>query len=160
MPDDFQPLSRSYAVTQLKKSEKWLDSQQSHKTFIPEDSMVAQNIMLGCIDLTRVCGFNAADWADRKPKRLQRLRQIKRTWKTKAGHKDLCKLIRLTISSLDAASWLDNETFESDHLPRWTKQKTLTPQHTAKMQAGRRVQRAEEQARRSARLGAVYCESV
>ena len=158
--DDWPPMTRPYAISQLKKSQRWLETQQKHKSCTPEDRMVAQNILLGCFDLTRACGVSAADWANRKPKRLRRLRQVKRTWKTKAGSKDLGDLIRLAISSLDAANWLDNETIESDHLPRWTPPKTLNADHVHKLQAGREAQRVEEQARREARLGTFYCESV
>ncbi len=61
-------------------------------------------------------------------------------------------MIRQTISSLDAAGWLDKEVIESAHLPRWTKPQKLSPKQAAKMRAGYNATRAEKEALRSARF--------
>ena len=68
------------------------------------------------------------------------------------GHKDVSDLIRLAISSLDAATWLDDEVLESDHLPRWTQPQRLSAEQAAKMRAGYDAKRSRDQALREARL--------
>ena len=154
--DDFGPITKAYAITQLKRSEKWLGDQQSHKSRSPEDMMVVQNIMLGCCEMLGQCGVDFKEWASLRKGRFRLLKQCKRTFKTQAGHRALRLLIRLTISSLESAIWLEDSLIQATHLPRWTKARSLSADQKARIGAATRaraaVEREKEEAQRAARF--------
>ena len=90
-------------------------------------------------------------WVFRKPGRLERLRQVKRKYTTKAGNRTVRDLIAFAEGALQAVTWRDE--FETVHLPVWKQSRTLTEDHKAKIAAGRkRAHKARQQAI-EARLG-------
>ena len=156
--DDFGPMTKAFAIAQLRKSEEWLAKQQGHKSRSQDDMIVVQNIALGCLDLLGLCRANLRTWLSRRD-RFRNLRQVKQCFKIRTGHRALRDLIRLTISSLEVAPWLEDEPIVSVHLPRWTKPRVVTAEQRAKIASAnrRRAQnvRNEIEAMKQAREDAV-----
>ena len=144
-------LTRESALANLRKASDWIAKQEGRRTQPPEDRMLAQNVVLGCRELLGQACADWRGWVFRKPGRLERLRQVKRKYTTKAGNRTVRDLIAFAEGALQAVTWRDK--FETVHLPVWKQSRTLTEDHKAKIAAGRkRAHKARQQAI-EARLG-------
>ena len=95
-------MKKRILLKNLDKAAEWAAAKQ-------RDHDQAVNIMVGCFYVLRQAGQrDMAGWLDRKPERRRVLSDIRESYLSKQGNKVLRDLVSLTISAVEACTWVDN----------------------------------------------------
>ena len=95
-------MNKRVLLKNLDKAAEWAAAKQ-------RDHDQAVNIMVGCFGVLRQAGQrDITGWIDRKPERRRVLKNIQKLYLSKLGNKVLRDLVSLTISAVEACTWIDN----------------------------------------------------
>ncbi len=124
------------AVVELTRHLKWIEKQSvnpDHKPFICHH---VQDIITACLHVVNDSPtVDLGRWIDRRRNRRRTIRNCKQVYQARTANLELCRLVRLAISTLEADRTFRPEVFVGPLPIR--EPRTLTPDHIAKMQAAR-----------------------
>ena len=124
-------MKKRILLKNLDKAAEWLAAKQ-------RDHDQAVNIMVGCFGVLQQAGqHDMAGWLDRKPDRRRVLKNIQKSHLSKRGNKVLRDLVSLTISAVEACTWIDNWLPGALPVPT-ASGRSMKDGQQAKMQQGRK----------------------
>ena len=123
-------MNKRVLLKNLDKAAEWVVAKQ-------RDHDQSVNIMVGCFGVLRQAGQrDMAGWLDRKPERRRVLSDVRESYLSKRGNKVLRDLVSLTISVVEACTWVDNWLPGALPVPVATRKK-LTKHQLAVLKKGR-----------------------
>ena len=121
-------MNKRVLLKNLDKAAEWVVAKQ-------RDHDQSVNIMVGCFGVLRQAGQrDMAGWLDRKPERRRVLSDVRESYLSKRGNKVLRDLVTLTISAVEACTWVDN--WLPGALPTPVAQRTPTNAQLAALKQG------------------------
>ena len=123
-------MKKTTLLNNLKKLQQWAAAKK-------KDPDQAVNIMVGCFLALQQSGFHCAtQWIDRVPDRRKVLKNIQKSHATRRGNKALRDLLALTISAVEAYTWVDS--WNTYALPLLAgPERTISKEHLDKLCRGR-----------------------
>ena len=94
-------------TTNVKWNLKWLEGRRGAPADL-ENGDRAEDIRNACIRLCHEVGQPLEAWSQRLPNRRKALANVRLSYRHKRDGKALRDLVVLTISALEAASWIDS----------------------------------------------------
>jgi hypothetical protein len=122
-------------VKNLSLNKQWLEDRIGKKSVAP-DELVAENIMIGCAMLIRVCCGDFSGWLHRRRDRKPQLAKIRKSYCSKKGSKVLKDLLDYAIGCVETATWIDNH--DVGPIPVLFEPRTMSDDHKAAIAQGRR----------------------
>ena len=124
-------MNKRVLLKNLDKAAEWVVAKQ-------RDHDQSVNIMVGCFGVLRQAGQrDMAGWLDRKPERRRVLSDVRESYLSKRGNKVLRDLVTLTISAVEACTWVDNWLPGAMPVPLASGRKPTKSQLAALTQGGR-----------------------
>ncbi len=141
--DEATAMDRKRIAQDLRRNREWIKRQLQSRRPRTVDGWTAENIMVGCIQFTNCCGHSLREWIDRKAGRRAALERIQSSYQTRRGNRVLIALVDLTVSELEACTWMDE--FPVGALPIKAEPKRLSLAQRVALARGR--QRAHDRRR-------------